>query len=450
MKFFKRTLASTCAALIALVFTGCGGGSSSTGGGGTQGATAFDTTPTLSLAYADSFTATTLRGSGTGSWSGDGSNDSGNSDGAGAAGDGEFVGFQIKFPNATSTTGTITWKVLASQYGIKDQTGTLTITRELTAGGGYKVVNPSTPNQANFMVSFSGQISGTFPLTINGVQKDVLFNGVRYMDSALVAATDPSQAFAEIAGIYGFAGLAANAGSGSNADTNGGFLQFNADGSARICPNAKTPAEVSSTCTGGGNVTLAFNDPTKRDVIKLTSADLKFNAYALVHKFSSTASPNNTGVSLTIDYNAINSSGIRRTGAIYASRVPSTAIAAAEAIGAWSLMDVHISNPGNSNATSTKKNGFIAIKDIAGTVKVRPSTATSCGATTLTLTQATGINGALQLNAPASSDISYLIMMDQDSGVLLQPFSATFNDTGITLVRRYSTDPTVLSTCQPQ
>lgn len=459
--------------LLALALTGCGGGSS-----GGVSASANDngtpannnaqpgnpTTPTtlaaLSLTSQDTLLATTaFIGNGEGIWGnsdsgGDGGSDSGSGDGAGGAGDGEFIRFNVRFPNATSKTGTLTWTVLASQYNILGQTGTMTIERDLasTGGvGGYKVIAGGGPNQANFLLSTSGQISGTLPLKINGKVKDTLFNGMRFKDSTLPATTDASQAFADIQGMYGFAGLAANAGTGSNADTNGGFFQVKADGSVRICPDVQTPAAVSSTCTDGKDLKLSFNDPNQRDVILIKSVDptQTFNAYAVAHKFTSPAAPGVTGVSMTIDYAGKNSEGINRTGTMFASRLPSSgAIAPASAVGAWNYTGTNITNPGASNASSSKGNLRIAIANIGGTVKVGAGTNANACEGTGTLTATPNVPGSLSLRDIDPQGVSqYLIMLDQDSAVVFMP-RTQYNDTSIGLARRYSKDPTV-APCQP-
>ncbi len=428
------------ALVVALVsgLTACGGG-----GSGTATAPAA-TTPTppastaLALGLADTFTGTLL-GGGTGLWSGDVGADGGSADGGGAAGDGEFVKVSMKFPSATSAAGTLTWTVLRSQFGIANSTGTLNIQRDTTGVGGYKVVGVNgvatavRATQGNFFVSTSGQLNGTLPLAVGtgGAVKDSIFNGIRFND-AKSTSTDMS----EFAGQYGFGILAAAVSTGANPDVSGGIFNLNANGTGRICEGFV----YSATCANGLDIVATFDDPASRNLIRMVAAASQsqpitggaangVNGLFVPRKFGT------SGVSMTGDIVFTSASLPNRTGAVYASRVGSSAINAASLVGAWSATSRNIlSNSSTSN--------LAAVNFVGGVLKAGSrATATTCGSSSSTLTPGP-LNSVVTITGGGNTSSRYLVQLDADLAVFVAPGEE------LGLLRRYSTNP-LAAPCQP-
>lgn len=434
------------------ILTACGGG-----GGGSAGDTnAVATTPTtastspnLALAAVDNFTFTgALAGTGTGLWSGtEGASDGGDGDGGGAAGDGEFVKLNMKFPFAGSSTGTLKWTVLRSQYGITGKTGSLTITQDRSGAGGYKVTAVDgvaanvRPTQGNFFVSASGQINGTLPLPIgiNNRVKDALFNGVRFTD-AKNSATD----FSLVAGQFRFGAMDAIAGTGGEADVKVGVLNLDAKGRGRICLGSFSYAD---NCSNGLDIVASFDDPAVRNVIQFVHAPSQstasnfttFNMLAVARKFDS-----GDGISLTGDFTIADKlSSKTRTGALYASR--STSLTPTSLIGAWNFKGRVVGQDGGDASA------LIAVAQVGTVVKMRfsnASSATGCSDdpadnNTINSSIATGV--LTSVDARVSATPGYLIQLDVDTLVLADPASTV---EAIGLVRRLSKDPTK-APCQP-
>jgi len=426
------------ALVVALVsgLSACGGG-----GSGTAATTPAPTTPassSLALGLADTFTGVLL-GGGTGLWSGDVGADGGSADGGGAAGDGEFVKVSMKFPSATSSAGTLTWTVLRSQFGITSSTGILNIQRDTSGAGGYKVVGVNgvatavRATQGNFFVSTSGQLTGTLPLAVGtgGAVKDTLFNGIRFND-AKSTATDMS----EFAGQYGFASLTANAGTGAAPEVSGGIFNLNTNGTGRICDGFV----YSATCANGLDFVATFDDPASRNLIRFVSAATQsqpitatamsgVNGLFVPRKFGT------AGVSMTGDVVLTSASLPSRTGAVYTSRVGSSAISSASMVGAWSFT-------GRNILTNSSSSNLAAVNLVGGLLKANSrSTATSCGSSSSTLTPGP-INSAVTITGGGSSATRYLVQLDADLAV----FAAPGEELG--LLRRYSTNP-LAAPCQP-
>ena len=418
---------------VAATMAACGGGSG-------PAAVAAPPVASLALGLSDTFVGV-LAGDGTGIWSGDGGGTgSGDADGGGGAGDGEFVKVKINFPSTAAPTGTVKWTVLRSQYGITDSTGTMSIQKDATAVGGYKVTAVNgvasgvRPTQSNFFVSASGQFSGSLPLPIGvgGSIKDSLFNGVRFAD-AKSSVTDMS----EYAGTYVTTMLDANVGTGAGADVGAAFLKLNANGTARVCNARNEGTRYSDTCAGGLDMVVSFDDPANRNLLRLIAAPTQsiplpagssttLNMLAVVRKFGA------EGVSMTADY-VIGGVGINsRTGAMYGARMGSSPLNISQLVGAWS-------------STSRNVQGFgsgynqVGIKFVNGVLKVAGSTSTGCDAQFATLT-AGPLNG--MTTATGSGGAMYLIALDADLAVSFRPGYE------LGLLRRYSVDPAV-APCQP-
>ena len=413
----------SCISLAAL--TACGGG----GGSGPTASSPPDPTP------APSPTSVTLAGDGNGLWSGDAGGDAGGGDGAGAAGDGEFVKVSITFPNAVTSTGTLTWTVVRSQYGLTGTTGTLSIQKDKSGQGGYKVVAvngvPSvSSSQANFYVATNGQISGSLPLMINGGRKDTLFTFAQLLKS-----TGSSTDFSEYAGQYGFGFIAVDTGTGFNPIVSSGVFQLKADGTGRICDQSFV---YSDSCTNGLDVVATYEDPAARNLLRFRQAAKQSHAIAngwatgadvlaVMHKFGS------SGMSFTGDF-VTTGPNANRTGAQFGSRVGSAPLNPTALVGAWNSVIVV---PYYGIYTT-----YFAISNSNGTVRSRYGISpTNCGATTSTLVANPLMNGSLVSYTPGSSD-SYVIQLDSDVAAYVVPGEE------IGFARRYSTKPTD-APCQP-
>jgi hypothetical protein len=444
---YKGGVSVLMAALLATL-AACGGGG---GGGDAPAAPPAAPTPTtpvattpdaIALEATDSFTfAGYLFGDGSGTWSGGDGGDGGSGDGGGAGGDGEFIKVNMKFPFKGQATGTLTWKVLRSQYGITGNTGTLTIEKDAATNGGYKItaVNGSTASvratQSNFFVSKSGQLSGSFPLPIGagGSVKDVLFNGVRFAD-AKSTATDMS----EFAGQYAYGSVSKKLASSFTSVENGVF-KLNADGTGRVCGGTLTH---SATCADGMDVVASFIDPAVRNVIRIKQAPTQSTPFsggttsnvldmlAVMRKFGT-----NGGVSLTGDVvNTISGNPATAgtyTGATYASRIGAAPLDPNALIGAWNIVDRNTANSVTSFART-------AIANVGGVVKTRDFEIPGGCQSTQTVLTPGPVNGTFSGGGGAFTGI----LLDEDSAVGVEGQNIVF-------IRRYSTNPTVVTGCQP-
>ena len=354
------------------------------------------------------------------------------------------------FPNASTPTGTVTWTVLRSQYGILNTTGTLSIQKDAAITGGYKVtasvVNGTavavSPKQGNFFVSTSGQLSGTLPLPILG-GRDAIFNGIRFKDATSVS-TDMS----EYAGQYVWAEMDANVGTGLNAGTGYGSLNLNADGTGRVC---KQTFVYNASCANGMDIVATFDDPAVRNLIRIKQAATQslpipngnataLDMLAVVRKFGA------DGVSLTADFVATGGSGPGGTGILYASRTGVT-LTPSDAIGAW--------NYSGRNVTAGLSGSVrMAIANVGGVIKSRPfdlATATcSPGESRLTSGPVSSVNQGEWWSPSSgySGQYSYAFQIDADTFVNV---NANAGQLEFGVGRRLSADPTLGGawTCQP-
>jgi hypothetical protein len=443
--------------VVLATLAACGGGSS--GGAGDVTATpapapAPTPTPTtpdaIALEATDGFLFTgSLLGDGAGAWSGGDGGDGGSGDGGGGAGDGEFVKVSMKFPFTGQPTGTLTWKVLRSQYGITGNTGTLSIEKDVATKGGYKITafngNAAAvrATQSNFFVSSSGQLSGTLPLPIGagGAVKDALFSGIRFLD-AKSKATDMS----EVAGLYAAAAINAEVGTGAKPAVGFQIFKLNANGTGRAC--SYQTGTYSDTCTDGLDFVATFVDAANRHVIRFKEATTQsqpiaagratsIDMLAVVRKFGT------DGASFTGDVVTSAAGRVSRTGAFYASRIGATPRSLASMVGAWNYTGRDL----NSSVSSSTQ---VAINFVNGDLKVTGSASGGgCQASASTITPSP-LNVVLNVsvnvldNDPQATKV--MIPMDTDLAVFITTNSNRNNSVG--MLRRYSTDPTK-APCQP-
>ncbi len=441
---YKSGVSVLMGALLATL-AACGGG----GGGGDAPATPAPTPTTpvattpdaIALEASDSFTfAGYLFGDGSGTWSGGDGGDGGSGDGGGAGGDGEFIKVNMKFPFKGQPTGTLTWKVLRSKFGITGNTGTLSIEKDTSGNGGYKItaVNGSAAavraTQGNFFVSSSGQLSGTFPLPIGagGSVKDVLFNGVRFAD-AKSSATD----FSEFAGQYAFAVISNTVGTGANSTTGIGVAQLNADGTGRICDNTFT---FSATCTNGLDIVATYNDTSSRNLIRFKAAPTQsqplasgngnvLDALVVVRHFGTA-----DGVSMTGDFVTTGNGDPGTTGAFYGSRIRATPVNLAAQVGAFTFTGRII----NFGSISLKVASNFVGADLKGGSESSKGVCANSSSTSFV----GPVNGVTTVVGGGIATTRYSIVMDVDMAVHVNP------GTSLGFLRRFSTDP-AQSPCQP-
>jgi hypothetical protein len=335
--------------------------------------------------------------------------------------------------------------VLRSQYGITGSVGVLSIQKDASGAGGYKVTGvtvnglatPVRTNQGNFFVSTTGQLSGTLPLAIGagGSVKDVLFSGIRFKD-AVSAAADMS----EYAGNYGFGLITADVGTGANVAIGAGVFNIAANGSGRLCGNASS---YSASCTNGIDFVASFDDPATRNLLRLRTAASQsqpiaagfktgLDMLAVVRKFET------SNISFTGDLVATGPGQTNRTGAIYASRFSAAARSPSTAIGAWNYTYRSTKNavPGGS--------ALVAVADVGGVIKSRDGERNASGqCTNASGTLTAGPGGSLAITTAAAVPVlSYFIPLDTDLAVVVE------TDAELGLARRFSTDPTK-APCQP-
>lgn len=393
----------------------CGGG----GGGG--GSTA------LQISNSDTF-AGVLTSTGDGLWNDAGTGgDSGGADGGGAAGVGEFVDVSIRFPASSgSGTGTMTWRILRSDYGLAGTSGQASIVKDgsvtTAEHGGYKIVG-APANQGNLFVSKTGQISGSIPLTIKGATVYTSFTALRYKDSL--------QTVTNVVGVYSFGILLADPGTGANPDSSYGSFHISTDGTGRICPDVA----YSDACSGGINVTTALDDPSNPRVIKITSsAPDNIVGYAVARQY-------NGVVYMTIDLSLVGTDGKARTGVMYAARSSGTFDPSSMA-GAWSFVG-HDLGHGISSFT-----GRLAVRDFgSGNVQFRPTDVNGACDTTGMLMSSGFQNGVGLAHQPGQAN-AQVIPLGEDLAIHVTPTGGSEPGT-FALLRRYSTDYSKAGSCTP-
>lgn len=431
MKHVQFKLLSLCAA-SAILIAGCGGG----GGGSntavvdnnTGGGTNSGTSTAINLALNDQAPAG-FAGTGFGTWTGDGGNDSsGGLDAGGAAGDGEFVKVRLSFSG--TGTGTLDWTILQSQYGKVGTTGTLQLQTDAT-NGGYKVVNGGA-TQSNIFVSKSGQVSGSLPLPIgaNNAIKDALFNGVRFKDATTAT-------LADVAGTYGLAALSkVIAGAPATSRVDLGVFGLNADGTGRVCPDTY---QVSSNCQDGFNITFDYDDPANKNLIRIRNAagvPGTLDILAVVKRFKY-GDGTTDGLSLTGDVVASDASGVKETGALYASRVIGSPVDLKLTEGAW---NVAITDVGKGGVRFDTKAAFAAV---GGEMKSAIQGLDQCFVSRLNPGPINGAVTATNVDPTSIDSPSYAILMDADTAVFIDPGFA------IGLMRKFSDKATDAGACQP-
>lgn len=452
MRFLSRLQWVPALSASLVLLAACGGG-----GGGTNGATS----PTVT--YDTSFINPTITDNYASAWIGDGGgfggDGGGSGDSAGGAGDGELVQLIGGFPAGSGST-LLTWKVLRSQYGQSGATGTLTVIRNLNSSGGYTVtaVNGAAPRatQANLMVSRSGVVTGTLPLTIAGAVKDTVFNAVRLADAKTNVVN-----FAPLAGQYAFGYYLADKGTGANRAVGGGWMKLKADGTGRICPDALS---YSDTCTGGKDVVASY-DTKNNSFIHINQASAQSiavpaginNTVDIVAVFRPVTINGVNGYAVTGDvltYDTRNTSKPQETGVIYGSRTVD--INGLNAVTLNSLFVVG-SYSVSVNSVNAGKSGymFASINTTSNGVKVRSSVDASTPAVCDNnlndqgLFDATTTNGVFNIKDQGNASlVSYGIYFDADSFVVINSDS-----TALMLARRISTSPSASPlgvNCLPQ
>lgn len=445
----KKYLKSFVNVLPIALLVACGGGSSSDVSDNVN--TGDTTTVTANSSYSpfslsDSYSGSSFSGNGYGYGgdTGDGSADAG-----GAAGDGEFIRLRGRFPT-TGNTSILTWTVLRSQYGIQDSSGTLTVEPDLTAnGGGYKVLSytinggasqSARPKQSNIFVSAKGQISGTLPLPINGV-RDAAFTAMRFADSKSTTVD-----FADYAGSYVFAQMAADKGTGLDKSTAAGIVKINSDGSGRICPSENW----SSTCPDGADIKLSYDDALDQRLVRIQAAATQtvpiptngrnqLDVLAVFRKFEFPNGSSNDGLSFTADWlswDSRSSSSAQRTGIAYASRIGTVDEIASvnlnstgsDFVGAWNYVGSPVSG-------STYK-AYARAEVISGSLKVSVGSGvigTPC-TETWRFSQDPMLSGVAKLTSVSNSAVGYGVLIDSDTFVYINP------EYEIGIARRYSGD----------
>ena len=446
------------ALLPASLLVGCGGGS---GSSGSSAAPFIPDTSYSALTATDTYTGG-FRGDGYG-FGGD--NGSGDADAGGAAGDGEFITLQGSFPTGSATSD-LTWTVKRSQYGIQDSTGTLTVTRNTSGGGGGYTVTAYSINggtsqspraaQSNIFVSETGQITGTLPLPING-GVDASFTALRFVESQ-----SASSDFSAYAGFYAFAQMAADKGTGLDRGIAAGVVKISADGTGRICPTQSWAAN----CTGGADIVLSYEDPANRSLVRFKAAATQttaippggrnqFDLLAVFRTFDFPGGATSTdGLAFTADWlswDSRDSSVKQRTGIAFGSRIKdvsgnalvSVSTDGHEFVGAWNF----VSSPRNG---STYK-GYGRAELVSGNLVLRLDNGTNTGTctTSRTYSQITTLPGVVMLtNSIDSTDVGYGVLLDSDTFIYVKSEDGPDDELGI--ARRYSATPIVgpANSCQ--
>jgi hypothetical protein len=452
MFYSLRSYAVSTTCVAAALLSACGGG-----GGGSSSTTAAPAAGTAVTALAAIATTDTYSGTLTGAlgrWGGRGGGaNSGGAASGGGAGDGEFVEINSVFPQDSVSTGTITWKVLRSQYGIGGTTGTLTIMEDTTSTkGGYKVTEvnhvPSAvrATQGNFSVSATGQVTGTLPLAVGagGAVKDVLYSGVRYIDGTSSTAAN----FSDYAGTYGVAGISATAGTNASPDIFTGVLKLNSDGSGRYCGDTAT---YSDTCTNGINVTASYEYPTTPNVVHFKSTATQVPAiaagsantvdmYAMVRKFGS----GGLNRSISGDYVTTGDSRGNRTGSMFASLLNVTQVDVSNSspiIGAWDYTARNI----ETTSSGGSYNAPVAINFVGGQLKMNvPYKDGTCTDIGRRRTFSPGpVVGAATLTSAGTYADGYSFFLDDDLAVFVVPSAE------LGFVRKFSSSASAAGACQP-
>jgi hypothetical protein len=416
---------ATISVAISILLAACGGG----GGVGTASETLVPA-PQVNLALNDTFSSPSgsLKGtSGTGLWSGyAGGSDSGSADAGGSAGDGEFVKVHVNFPGTLSTTGTLTWTILRSAYGLDGQTGNLTLQPDPSGAGGYKVVGGSS-TQSNIYVSSSGQISGSLPLPISS-GPDPVFVGMRFIDSTATS-------FATYQGTYTYANISAKKGTGAAPYIETGVMKILSNGHGRTCPTQSGTilATYSDTCTDGLDIVSSF-DSSANNVVRFvqaptqTTASLaakapKIDGISIAKSFSSTS--NSSGMFFTSDFVYYNNVVSYVTGGMYATRQDNSIFSSADlatnsTTSYWSLVAQDISTGKGQGFTNYVAFIYSTVNGITGVRRVfyNPYNGTCDAAGVGIYSNIPGATGAI--SAVISSDtISRIAQIDEDSLLMI-------------------------------
>lgn len=393
---------------FAMVLASCGGGS---------GGTAVAITDTsLGISTATDSSTAPLAGTDTGQW--DGTGGGGGSDGGGGAGDGEFIQF-----NFNPTTLKLNYTVINSQYGIKGQTGTLSLTPDST-NGGYKIAGSPAVNQGNIYVSKTGQVTGSLPVVIGASTVYMVFNGTRYKD----AVTDLTQ----LAGTYFYGASFRRASNGQSPSTEWGNLRIRTDGTGRIC----SLAAYSDTCSNGFEIKVAVDNPATPALVKFTTSDYRsLVGYMLAKKNSS-----GRGVA-TVDMSFSDQSGNRFTGAVYALQtIVGDSFNPNTYRGSWTIVGTDPLSPRNAST------GFIQLQ--SNTYKQHDTVGGSdCTSTQFndngSISNASTYPGMGLASGPGRS--AWLIPMSDNFFVAIG--ADTSGTGGLSLVRRYSVTPIGAGPC---
>ena len=400
---YSLTLALSCC-VAALVLASCGGGGT---------ATTVDAGLVISTST-DASTAV-LAGTDTGLW--DGAGGGGGSDGGGGAGDGEFL--QFNFKPTSATTAIFSWTVLNSQYGIKGQTGSMSLTAD--SFGGYKVAGGPILQQGNIYVSKTGQVTGSVPLQIGATTVYMIFNGTRYKDTV----ADLTQ----VAGDYFYGASFRRASDGLDPSTEYGTLRIRADGTARIC----SVSAYSDTCASGFDLKVAVDNPSDPKVLKFTTSDYRnLLGYAVGKKNSSGK------MTSSMDISYSNQSGQRYTGSVYSMQMSGSYNPNAYP-GSWAGVGTDPSS-GVRNAST----GFLRINS-GGTSFNQHDTSGGTNCTVISnpsrndqgsMGNASTFPGiGFAQSSPPNTGFSYIIPMSDN---FLVAISATSTG-GLALIRRYKT-----------
>jgi hypothetical protein len=437
-----------CCAIAVSLLAACGGGG---GGTGTE------------VTYNTGFTQPIITDTYSGSWSGFGNGfggDSGGSaDSAGGAGDGEFVQLTGGLPTGTNTS-VLSWKVLRSQYGQQNTTGTLTVKRNTDSSGGYTVVavNGSASavraTQSNIFVSASGIVTGTLPLTIAGTVRDTSINAMRLLDSA-TATND----FSPVAGTYAYGYFNAEVGTNNNRKADGGWMRVNADGTGRTCDGASS---YSATCANGRDIVTTYDSANKSILHVKHAATQSLPIAANFHDsldvlmvIKPVTINGVAGYALSGDvlsWDSRTPAAPQRTGIVYASRMydlsgnNAITLSSSYLTGAYNITMLNV---------TTGKSGYFfgALADVSGVVKGRASVDTanplSCDNDlgNEIIFPASTTNGVFYATGNGNANyINHAVYIDSDSFMLIPNDSSS-----LSIARRFSNVPTdtPVASCQP-
>jgi hypothetical protein len=447
--------------VVSLVLTACGG----SGGGSTTAPVTPNpgNTPTA-VTYNTGFTQPVINDNYTGAFRGNGRGLGGDSGGSassgGGAGDGEFIQLTGGLPAGTATT-TLTWKVLRSQYGQQDSTGTLTVQVDTNTKGGYMVTavngnaNAVRATQSNIFVSTTGIVTGTLPLNIGGAVRDTAFTALRFKD-ATASTTD----FSAMAGTYGYGYFTADTGTGANRYADGGWMRVNADGTGRMCDGA---VGYSATCANGLDFVSSY-DTVNKSIVHVTQAAVqsqpvsasRYDRLDALLVAKPVAINGVTGYTFSGDVLSWDSRNVAlpvRTGIAYASRAYDAATPTPGNV--VNLSDANIIGSYNiaMNSVDAAQSGYFyaSFARVGTVVKGRGSAGNTvanrltCGINQLVFPAASS-NGVLAGAGSNGAFTAFFIYTDVDSFVYIPN-----DNSGLGVARRMNTDPTItpLANCQP-